>query len=253
MTINENVIQFHDALIGFGVAENAANTLTDEFRDILENKNSPENVWPLLSHGCFKECYDLKHQTLEVIVKFASNCNETEKEEEIYNAAIAEGLGATFLPSVFIPLAVELPAQYLDGDSEYSRYNWRYHTSQHTYVATPNPEYEEPALNYAIVQVRIKSTAFDTPGNIPFEYNEHYFRNHFNPIKDKDGVEVEHNLLYSLGVDSYSWLKSVAEKHGKDYIKALGNFIDNNGISDLHERNIGYLMNDEPVIFDWLS
>lgn len=81
----------------------------------------------------------------------------------------------------------------------------------------------------------------------PFAYLENEEKGPSKDSKTKTTSLCKEKNFYSI---SQIWLASVTEHYGTDVLGNLIDFIEDNGIGDLHDNNIGY-KNGVPVIFDY--
>ncbi len=252
MEENIHVTVFRNALNAFHVNPNKINTLCENLASIIMCHGSPEHYWSLLGYGAFKECYDIGE---DVIVKFASEENATDKEEEILALAAEADLSDVFLPSIFIPLDDDkLPTTYLECNF-YNPYTWD--ESAGTYVRNEEVHISKDVeFNYIIVQKKIATTE----GKLNSDGENNYFLYNFTTkmyktenLLDENGKVIPFTVLDSIDIFSKRWLRSAIDRFGSEFLYRLADFNEENHISDLHEHNIGYLDDGTPVILDWLS
>ncbi len=237
--MKNEIVEFRNALEIF----DAKNTdkLVQDFEEMLAHGISPTMFWECKAHGAFKECYDVKEPNF--IIKFASNANATEIEEKTLSLAIDEGFENTFPKTIYIPLSTDLPVSLLEN---YGSYEYRY--TYHTYC--PVSEDDRVFLNYVIIQKRVVETAANHPNNENISWDENIYNN--NPIFI-EGKKIPYGLLWDTGIDSSTWIIDIIKRRGYKYFTDLSDFLSGNCIKDLHNGNIGYGVDGEPLIFDWLS
>lgn len=227
-----------------------ARTIEDyvnKMKDILCNQGIIEDFFEPIASGAFKECYDLNS---DLVIKFASECNDTEEEQALLQAADEAGVGEMFMPTWYCPLTSFHPEliQLSNEDSYRWYYNERYHT------CVENQDYEGQRANYAIIQPRIYDEVRERE-YMYFPRNAHDYAR--APITDAQGNEVEFRVAESCYVTSQTWLQDIVDVYGIEFFYKLSAFLKDNKVHDLHTGNIGYYKRNDgkivPVIFDCLS
>ena len=56
-----------------------------------------------------------------------------------------------------------------------------------------------------------------------------------------------------IKVSDCSWLSAIANRYGSEIFEMFVDFYESFGLYDLHEENIGYTLEGNPVNFDWMS
>lgn len=220
----------------------------DYMRKILEEGCSPENYFKAMATGAFKECYSLIPN--KFIIKFTTNANETDNELKLIAEAENDDIGEIFLPTYWIPFGdIKVESTLIDNDDLFED-SQIWDEENETYV--DNPDFEYPFLNGCMIQpwaiVQEKEPYFSMSLN-PHDYNK-------NPVKYSTGEVVDYNKAYGFFVTSQTWLQSIIDIYGDDFFNRLSDFIKRNSVSDLHNSNIGYYINEKvkyPVILDCLS
>lgn len=229
------------------ISNEAINDYVNDIEDILMGCCNINDRFEAIACGAFKECYVLND---DFVIKFASECNETQCEETLMLNAEEAGVEEVFMPTWYCYLYSQGPELLmLDEDSSDREY---YDYEQHTYVE--NPDYTSQHANYIIIQPRILRTVSDAPYiNLPhnrLDYDK-------APIIDAEGNKVDFETARGFWVSSQTWLQDIVDTYGAEFFNLLAEFLQDNGVHDLHTSNIGYYVNKEdkvvPVIFDCLS
>lgn len=229
------------------ISDEAINDYVNDIEDILMGCCNINDRFETIACGAFKECYELND---DFVIKFASECNETQCEETLMLNAKEAGVEEIFMPTWYCYLYSQGPELLmLDEDASDREY---YDCEQHTYVE--NPDYTSQRANCIIIQPRILRTVSDASYiNLPHNHLDYDKA----PIVDTEGNEIDFETARSFWVSSQTWLQDIADAYGAEFFNLLAGFLQDNGVHDLHTSNIGYYVNREdkivPVIFDCLS
>ena len=214
---------------------------------ILAEKCNIEERFPAIACGAFKECYSLNE---DFVIKFASECNDTNSEEALLHNAVESEVAEIFLPTWYCYLESRGPNLFmLDEDASGQCY---YNYENHTYVE--NPDYTSQRADCIIIQPRILRIVSDMeyltlPRN-GLDYDK-------APIVDMEDNKVDFRTAYSFCVSSQTWLQDIVDVYGFEFFNRLAEFLKDNEVHDLHTGNIGYYARKDgkiiPVIFDCLS
>ena len=219
-----------------------------DIEDILTGSCDINDRFASIDFGAYKECYSLND---DFVIKFASEDNDTNSEENLFYRAVEDEVAEVFLPTWYCYLdsrGVEL--KMLEDDM--GCYRYCYDESQHTYVE--NPYYENPVADCIIIQPRILRTVSESsylvlPRN-ELDYDK-------APIFDAEGNKVDFHTAHKFCVSSQTWLQDIVDAYGLEYFNRLAQFLADNEVHDLHAGNIGYYTREDgkvvPVIFDCLS
>lgn len=244
--LNEDLNNFHSMLLDTSINEDVVNNYVEKLRFVLTG-TSLEEEFDFIENGSYKEVFALNE---DFVVKFASQENTTELERGLLQKAKKEEILELFIPTWFCPLnTTELSLNELN-ESSYDRLV--YDSNNDTYVENEN--WEPLRATYIILQPYVhKIVAYHDIKKMPqtlLEYEK-------EPIYDSLGEKIEFEYINMFGVDSYEWLKKIASLYGANFFRKAAFFIQENEITDLHNRNIGYYTTLEgkeiPVIFDWIS
>lgn len=200
------------------------NETLPNFATMLYTGHSPDCFWDFISSGSYKECYFADFSGF--VFKFATNSNCTEREIELYNAAIDEEMGSIFIPTYVVPLGTEIWGTWIT-EEEYPE------TVIDTLVI-------QPMVNF--IQNTIYKFGFLSEPSMICELTPDY--------------TIRAHTLIQLGLRYYSWFKSVVETYGSEFADRFLEFAKRKGISDLNSGNIGWIKRGDkmyPVILDWLS
>ena len=216
--------------------------------DILTGSCDINDRFDNIGTGAFKECYSLND---DFVIKFVSEDNNTNSEENLFYRAVEEEVAEVFLPTWYCYIdsrSVEL--KMLEDDMAYCRYY--YDESKHTYVE--NPDYVNTIANCIIIQPRILRTVSEN-SYLVFPRNELDYNK--APIFDAEGNKVDYSVAHKFCVSSQTWLQDIVDAYGLEYFNRLAQFLTDNEVYDLHVGNIGYYTREDgkvvPVIFDCLS
>ena len=219
-----------------------------DIEDILTGSYDINDRFDNIGTGAFKECYSLND---DFVIKFVSEDNNTNSEENLFYRAVEDEVAEVFLPTWYCYIdsrSVEL--KMLEDDMAYCRYY--YDESKHTYVE--NPDYVNTIANCIIIQPRSLRTVSENsylvlPRN-ELDYNK-------APIFDAEGNKVDCHTAHKFRVSSQTWLQDIVDAYGLEYFNRLAQFLTDNEVYDLHVGNIGYYTREDgkvvPVIFDCLS
>lgn len=238
--------------------------IEEDLLHFIVSGNDPEyHYGECIGTGAFKECYEL---TDHFIIKFASACNRTDLEEHIINAALDEDVKG-FIPSYFIPLfGYKVPLYLIDGDDQY--YEVRHsHTNFNTYSL--HRRAEDPFATYAVIQPRIKCTvdrsdyqeclmAWRCPAYVDDVQPRYEGDELPAPLTNPDtGEIIPKEIVFSLNISDRFWLEEYMRYYGAEALAELAAFIEKYSICDLHNANLGYIIDDsgdlQPIILDWIS
>lgn len=215
--------------------------LQDEFGKMLVNINTPNEHFPYIACGAFKECYS--SWLTGWVVKFVSVENETGAERQLLAAAADYGILPLFLPSHYIDLPVWVESSHLDSDS----------ISGEEYDGDPE-EYESQSMDTAILQP--ECTTVGDAGYAILHSGCADFYDKF-PVMLDCGKPLEFNMVQGLDIPSLDWLQAVVETHGDAMLFRFLQFVKDFNLTDLHENNLGYYTDrfghEQPILLDWLS
>lgn len=229
------------------ISDESIEYYVSNIEDILMGYCSINDRFDAIACGAFKECYELNG---DFVIKFASECNETQCEEVLMLNAKADNVAEIFMPTWYCYLD-SIGPELLMLDEEASDREY-YNYEQHTYVE--NPDYTGQRADCIIIQPRILRTVSDESYiNLP--------NNHLDydkvPITDAEGNKIDFDIARSFWVFSLTWLQDIVDTYGVHFFNRLAQFLKDNGVHDLHTSNIGYYVNKDnkvvPVIFDCLS
>lgn len=230
------------------ISDEVIERYVDDIEDILIGNCDIIDKFDSIDTGAFKECYSLND---DFVIKFASEDNNTNSEENLFYRAVEDEVAEVFLPTWYCYLdsrGVEL--KMLDDEMASCRYY--YDESQHTYVE--NPDYVNPIADCIIIQPRILRTVSENsylvlPRN-ELDYDK-------APIFDAEDNKVDFCIANKFCVSSQTWLQDIVDAYGLEYFNRLAQFLTDNEVYDLHVGNIGYYTREDgevvPVIFDCLS
>lgn len=234
-----------------GITETKRLELDQLGRDIhsmVAHIEAPADRFSFLAHGAYKECYRPFYQA-PFIMKFCSNCNSTDREMEILTYAEEEDVAEFFIPTTFVRLNKSLPAPYLEDECESHSSRWTWDSRAETYVE--REDYEFPELDFVEFQPRLTLVAEERYYELEIE--PEYEK---NPIIDQTGYNMPYDIIRRSGIWDRNWLEAAIWEYGHEKFEMLADFIHKYGIWDLHNRNLGYIIQDGrevPVIIDWLS
>lgn len=197
---------------------------------------TPDSCFEEMGCGCFKECYSSGVEGF--IIKFCSESNQTDAEEEILAKADCEGVGEFFLPSFYSPLPRPCNSVYLDTDCDYDEE-----------YCTDCSEYQQ--LCEFVVQPLVTLSCYTDFLTVPLQRSIY----EANSLYYEDGERIEFMDVRNTGITDLSWMDAVSQS-GKKKFQLFITFLKEQGISDLHTENIGWWKKDgvnRPVILDWLS
>lgn len=231
-----------------------------DIRDFIANITSmvshvlsPDEYFDYIQCGTFKECYEGLGKW---VIKFASNHNETGAERQILDAAVEAGLSFMFLPTKFIDLPVQLPAEHLDGGCNYYRYDCTTSATCEHHCSDCQYRVKTDTADTYLITAELQPRGFTCDSiaweNMPCN-KETYDK---NPLILQSGEKVPFNRFEDLDIHVISWLRDIIATYGDKNFWKLYDFILKFGISDMHEHNIGYVTTaagDMPVFLDWLS
>ena len=248
---NVHVVALREALESFDIHPTKIETLCADFEQMIQMHSSPSMYWDLKANGAYKECYNVGEDS--IIIKFAAEDNETDKEETILSYAADEGLSDLFLSGIYISLDDDkLPTEALDYYSN-SYYHYTWSNTAGTYVRGEKRG-GSLQLNYMIIQKKIANTEKQ------LQETDGYYVNNFSILNyktdflaDENEDPIPYDTIYNSGIMSKRWLRAFIEKFGSKTFYKFVKFCRTHYISDLHENNIGYLQDGTPVILDWLS
>jgi hypothetical protein len=214
----------------------------EKFSKMVNDELPPSRFFDIVAYGTYKECYDLSDN---FIIKFCSPYNATEKEASILQTAMWEEMDKMFVPSEFICLdGACIPMTYLEDGERRSYY------SDYGYEDEEPTEVDITYFEYAIIQPRVTKLVEDDNYKLLSSFENVYLK---DPIVDYTTFEViPYSALKWSSAYHLNWLQAILDCYGQDFFYDFLDFIDEEGIGDLHSSNIGFL-NDKPVILDWLS
>lgn len=229
------------------ISDEAIEDYVYDIADILMGHCNIEDRFNAVGCGAFKECYSLND---DFVIKFASECNNTEIEEALMLKAAEADVAEIFIPTWYCYLSCIGPELFmLDEEASDKGY---YNYEEHTWV--DNPDYTSQRATCIIIQPRILRTV-SNKSYINFPYNELDYNK--APITDNAGNTVDYHIVRNFWVSSQTWLQDIVDAYGLEFFNRLEKFLSDNEVSDLHTDNIGYYTNKDnkvvPVIFDCLS
>lgn len=191
-----------------------------------------DNFAKSLSSGAFKEAYMASDS---IVIKFCTCDNPTGKEAELLMAADDCEVGKLFVPTYFHKLPFPLGVSYVeDSNSLRYSYNSRYR------IMERNEEIEDFMLTHLEIQPFVR-LAIDS-------LNEEYDYTRKRPIPG-----IPRCIRERIKVTDYSWLSAIANRHGPEMFEKFVDFYEYFGLYDLHDENIGYTFEGDPIILDWMS
>lgn len=224
--------------------------IISNFADIMSGDIVMEDAFERLGNGCYKECFRLNRN---LVIKFASECNRTEQEEDILNRAEEAGIADIFLPTWFVYLESFHPELCVltEGASGQMTYASEYHT----YVT--NPDFCGERADAVLIQARIWKTCGEIGGFRRLESNYHDYHRDTPLVDPHTGEVIEFDEARDWSVSDADWLQEVLNYYGAEFFHKAARFMSDNSMYDLHQDNIGYLIDADgklrPVILDWLS
>lgn len=213
-------------------AKQVRETLNTISNCLTYNVPPGDNFARCLSSGAFKEAYMASDS---IIVKFCTCDNPTDKEAELLMAADDYGVGKLFVPTYFHKLPFPLGVSFVeDSNSLRYSYNSRYH------IMERNEEIEDFVLTHLEIQPFVQ-LAIDS-------LNEEY-----DYIRKRPIPGIPQYIRERIKVSDCSWLSAIANRYGSEIFEKFVDFYESFGLYDLHGENIGYTLEGNPVIFDWMS
>lgn len=237
-----------------------------------------EKIFTYVSSGSYKDVYFLD-SSHSYVLKLVSIENDTEEEKHLLSIAKQERVYEVFLQTLFIPLYTKISEQseLITSRSEpLTRIGFSANATNPQIVTRKNEQisesnehmgerrinerfsakfitYDGDLVNYLQIQPCVNSIVSD----LSVEERYHDFRSetryNYNPLHWPDTNEIiPFELINNLNVYYPKWIYDVIKCYGKDFLAALGNFVQRYQITDLHSDNIGYY-NNKPVILDFFS
>lgn len=223
---------------------------------ILENNFTPDAKFNYLGNGAFKEAYTLIGAE-NVIIKFFSQDNATDREIDLLEDAREHGVDGLFIPTYFVWFSNPIPAAYLDSDEpEYFCTEKEDSQGNLHWTTTTNPDYYEDELVGFELQPRC--AVFNERSRKEIECMPWESKESFNPYEYKS-LKINDYILYRDMYETTTnadWWESVYQIYGWDILKNFLQFVKDRHISDLHGGNIGFHEVEGvkfPIILDWLS
>lgn len=229
------------------ISDEAIEDYVADIEAILADECNIEDQLPAIACGAFKECYGLND---DFVIKFASECNDTNSEEALLHNAVEAEVAEIFLPTWYCYLDSRGPSLFMLDEEASAKYYYDY--ENHTYV--DNPDYTSQRADCIIIQPRILRTVsaenyLTLPRN-GLDYDK-------APIVDAKGNKIDFRTAYDFCVSSQTWLQDIMDTYGFEFFNRLAQFLKDNDVHDLHTDNIGYYVRKDgkvaPVIFDCLS
>ena len=222
-------------------------------RGVLNNEANPSEYFDdFINNGSFKECY---HSGLPGwVIKWCTECNDTNTERALIEAAERYDLKPLFLPTYFIHLPFTVQSTYIDADGCGTCKRTSSGNCARSGICEECPNWHEEAewQRFNAVQLQpLAVTCHDYHnGQTGSVHNPNDYQ--WTPVIMQGGTEMPFGTFHSLDAASTKWIQDVVNYHGNFLIESLARFIADFGISDLHDYNIGYY-GECPVILDWLS
>jgi hypothetical protein len=221
----------------------------DRFMNTIKYKTTPNDEFPFIASGSYKECYESGIPGW--IVKFATVSNRTGAEQQILNAARDFQVSQLFLPTYFIALPFYLDSYYIDRDDAPDTYDSERDTYVPDHSYDPEVDYEPHWFDCMIIQ----------PEAIPqsdLPYESFYIKEAYEeaPVQFADGTDIPYDCIWGTRIESMDWLRAVINSYGDDMFLNMYKFINEFDLTDLRCTNIGYLKRGKvnyPIILDWLS
>ena len=218
----------------------------------MDARATPDECFDPIGYGAYKEVYALSDN---YVIKFVSECNNTEEEMRLLNAAVEYDVDPLFPETYFIPLTGYHPALYLLEVDTCT--NWTFDEEKNTYVER-DPDYEpnRERADYVIIQRRVTSVLEDMTFHCVYNYDCERHRSEyiqlFSTRAEDDFRPVPTSLVRQIGVTAVEWHEGILTHFGFDFYTRFAAFCDDNNVRDLHNGNVGFL-DGIPCIVDWLS
>lgn len=235
------------------------NNNLEAFNELLDHPyKTPQSVFDEpLAYGAFKETYNPLSASGYFVIKFVSNFNETDREIEILEKAEEEDLNNFFIPTFYMHLnSVDISSNYID--SEEPEYFSEYNSVKHKWTTVKNPDFEETRFTDICVQpfAKIAREENNTLPIMNWWRSENICRKNFAENYPNAFCSFENAYKLAQELNDYTWWETAYNLYGLEKCLAMANFIEENGICDLHSANYGYMeLNGTryPVLMDWLS
>lgn len=243
---------FPDGITGAEL-QTKADKIAARFSSLLNDGCNGEitNYFDYMACGAFKECYELGLPGW--VIKFCCTRNCTELEQQILEDAARDNVDHFFIPTYFIPIPAILVAQNLEPCTG----NDRYDSYQHDWVPRYPDSDNYDMFNYVQIQPMVQIQE-----HVPFNNfcrgvkEDGKWVTKYARLIDLVGDPIDSSTMSCGDINSADWIQTAINAYGITSYKNLQNFVKKYQISDLHNENIGYLLQDGerfPVIVDWLS
>lgn len=224
-------------------AEKLVKANVEAFSFIISHPMSPSFYFLPIANGSFKETYQPIGDKHKFVIKFISEDNETNLEEEILQLAAEQEVEQFFIPTTYMKLtSCTLPADLIAEDNDDEEEAPLCMICVQPYARPAGDRAHVPLTGYYYLPDDTK--------------RENYRKNPLTYNNDEEVIDFDFANRLNDIIEDYTWWQLALDLYGLAAVEALARFIEDNKITDLHDWNYGYMKKGDkvlPVIMDWLS